>query len=440
MPNSPEVEARINAIRFLACDAVQKANSGHPGMPLGAAATAYTLWTNHLRFDPTEPAWFDRDRYVLSAGHGSAMLYALLHLYGYDVTIDDLKAFRQWGSKTPGHPEFRHTPGVEATTGPLGQGIANAVGMAIAAAHEAALYNRDGKTIVNRRIYAHCGDGDLMEGISQEAISLAGHLRLGNLTFIYDDNRVSLAGPTELTYDDNRDERFEASGWHVETIKVKYGNDVEDIDEALTRIKKITDKPTLLRVRTHIGYGSPLQDSFKAHGEPLGAENLAKTKTKLGWPVEPSFLVPDDVAAFFATLATQKIEERRAWESRTGNFAPSPMATQLPWPEFDASNGSVATRDAGGIVMNAIAAALPQLIGGSADLDPSTKTYLKDCGDFEPGHFDGRNIHFGVREHVMGAIANGIAYHGGFIPFTATFFNFLDYMKPAVRLAALAKL
>ncbi len=440
MPNSPEVEARINAIRFLACDAVQKANSGHPGMPLGAAATAYTLWTNHLRFDPTDPASFDRDRYVLSAGHGSAMLYALLHLYGYDVTIDDLKAFRQWGSKTPGHPEYRHTPGVEATTGPLGQGIANAVGMAIAAAHEAALYNRDGKTIVNRRIYAHCGDGDLMEGISQEAISLAGHLRLGNLTFIYDDNRVSLAGPTDLTYDENRDERFEASGWHVETIKVKHGNDVEDINQALERIKKITDRPTLLRVRTHIGYGSPLQDSFKAHGEPLGAENLAKTKTTLGWPVEPSFLVPDDVAAFFAKLASQKTKERHAWDSLTGKFSPTPMPGQLPWPDFDASNGAIATRDAGGIVMNAIAPTLPQLIGGSADLDPSTKTYLKECGDFEPGHFDGRNIHFGVREHVMGAIANGIAYHGGFIPFTATFFNFLDYMKPAVRLAALAKL
>ena len=409
-------------------------------MPLGASATAYTLWTKHLRFDPKEPSWFDRDRYVLSAGHGSAMLYALLHLYGFDLTIDDLKAFRQWGSRTPGHPEFGHTAGVEATTGPLGQGIANAVGMAIAASHQAALYNRDGKHVVNQRIYAHCGDGDLMEGISQEAISLAGHLRLGNLTFIYDDNRVSLAAATEVTYNEDRDERFRACGWHVEVIKVKHGNDVDEIDAALTRVKNITDKPTLLRVRTHIGYGSPVQDSFKAHGEPLGSENLAKTKTTLGWPVEPSFYVPDDVQNFYAKLATKKSQERLAWQAANPTFTPSKTPTTLPWPQFDASNGAVATRDAGGIVMNAIAAALPELIGGSADLDPSTKTYLKGCGDFQPGEYEGRNIHFGVREHAMGAIANGIAYHGGFIPFTATFFNFLDYMKPAVRLAAISKL
>ncbi|MHB8178298.1 MAG: transketolase [Vulcanimicrobiaceae bacterium] len=451
MPNSRDDERRINAIRFLAVDAVQKANSGHPGMPLGAAAFTYTLWTRHLRFDPAEPDWFDRDRFVLSAGHGSMLLYALLYLTGYAVSMDDLKSFRQFGSLTPGHPEFGHTPGVSATTGPLGQGVGNAVGMAIAQAHLAARFNRDAR-IVEHFTYCICGDGDLMEGISQEALSLAGHLRLGKLILLYDDNQVSLAGPTEITLNDDVLGRFEASGWHVQ--RVTDGNDVAAVDGALTAAKNVTDRPSLLALRTHIGYGSPEQDSFKAHGEPLGPENVAKTKEQLGWPLTPAFEVPDDVLAFFrevgrrgGALNAQWQSAFRMWEAAHPDMAEEfqqiaagKPTTSLAWPQFDAANGSVATRDAGGLVMNAIAASLPELIGGSADLDPSTKTYLHGAGDFEPGSYEGRNIHFGVREHAMGAIANGIAYHGSLLPFTATFFNFSDYMKPAIRLAALSNL
>jgi transketolase len=454
MPNPADVERRINAIRFLAVDAVQQANSGHPGMPLGAAATAYALWVDHLRFDPAHPDWFDRDRYVLSAGHGSALLYALLHLFGFGVGLDDLRAFRQWGSITPGHPEFGHTPGVEATTGPLGQGIANAVGMAIAARHLAATYDTPEHRIVTHCIYAHCGDGDLMEGISYEALSLAGHLRLGNLTVIYDDNRVSLAAPTDVTFTEDRDERMRACGWYVECVDLEHGNDVAAISAAIARAKAVTDRPSFVRIRTHIGYGSPVQDTYKAHGEPLGPDGVRATKERLGWPPEPPFFVPDEVRAFFAECAREKARERDEWERRWSAWAAQrpdaarrferiarrELPADLPWPAFDETNGSIATRDAGGIVMNAIAPALPELIGGSADLDPSTKTYLKGCGDFQPGNEAGRNIHFGVREHAMGAIANGIAYHGGLLPFTATFFNFLDYMKPAVRLAALSGL
>ncbi len=451
MPNSRDDERRINAIRFLAVDAVQKANSGHPGMPLGAAAFTYTLWTRHLRFDPAEPDWFDRDRFILSAGHGSMLLYALLYLTGYAVSMDDLKSFRQFGSLTPGHPEFGHTPGVSATTGPLGQGVGNAVGMAIAQAHLAARFNRDAR-IVEHFTYCICGDGDLMEGISQEALSLAGHLRLGKLILLYDDNQVSLAGPTEITLNDDVLGRFEASGWHVQ--RVTDGNDVAAVDGALTAAKNVTDRPSLLALRTHIGYGSPEQDSFKAHGEPLGPENVAKTKERLGWPLTPAFEVPDDVLAFFrevgrrgGALNAQWQSAFRMWEAAHPDLAQEfqqiaagKPTTSLAWPQFDAANGSVATRDAGGLVMNAIAASLPELIGGSADLDPSTKTYLHGAGDFEPGSYEGRNIHFGVREHAMGAIANGIAYHGSLLPFTATFFNFSDYMKPAIRLAALSNL
>ncbi|MHB8479999.1 MAG: transketolase [Vulcanimicrobiaceae bacterium] len=451
MPNSRDDERRINAIRFLAVDAVQKANSGHPGMPLGAAAFTYTLWTRHLRFDPAEPDWFDRDRFVLSAGHGSMLLYALLYLTGYAVSMDDLKSFRQFGSLTPGHPEFGHTPGVSATTGPLGQGVGNAVGMAIAQAHLAARFNRDAR-IVEHFTYCICGDGDLMEGISQEALSLAGHLRLGKLILLYDDNQVSLAGPTEITLNDDVLGRFEASGWHVQ--RVTDGNDVAAVDGALTAAKNVTDRPSLLALRTHIGYGSPEQDSFKAHGEPLGPENVAKTKEQLGWQLTPAFEVPDDVLAFFrevgrrgGALNAQWQSAFRMWEAAHPDMAEEfqqiaagKPTTSLAWPQFDAANGSVATRDAGGLVMNAIAASLPELIGGSADLDPSTKTYLHGAGDFEPGSYEGRNIHFGVREHAMGAIANGIAYHGSLLPFTATFFNFSDYMKPAIRLAALSNL
>ena len=454
MPNSPADEQRINAIRFLAVDAVQKANSGHPGMPMGAAAMAYTLWTRQLRFNPQDPHWLDRDRFVLSAGHGSMLLYALLYLTGYDLSLDDLKSFRQFGSKTPGHPEVERTPGVEATTGPLGQGIANAVGMAIAQAHLGAVYNRDDAPIVDHFTYCICGDGDLMEGISQEAISLAGHLKLGKLIVFYDDNRVSLAGPTDITLTDDPIERFEASGWHTQFIDVSHGNDVDTIDQAIVVAKNVVDRPSFIAVRTHIGYGSPRQDNYLAHGEALGPENVKKSKAELGWPLEPDFYVPDDVLEYFreigakgATLESQWRATYDGWKTANTQLAAQleggcagDVPADLPWPIFTASNGALATRDAGGVVMNAIAAGLPALVGGSGDLDPSTKTYLKNCGDFTPGNYAGRNVHYGVREHAMAAINSGIALHGGLLPFAATFFNFADYCKPALRLACLSEI
>jgi len=453
VPNSPADEQRINAIRFLSVDAVDKAKSGHPGLPLGAAALAYSVWTRHLRFNPDDPKWLNRDRFVLSAGHGSALLYSLLYLTGYGVSMDDLKSFRQLGSKTPGHPEFGHTPGVEATTGPLGQGFANAVGMAIAEAHLGAIYNR-AQTIVDQYTNCLCGDCDLMEGISQETLSLAGHLKLGKLIAFYDDNLVSLAGPTDVTLTDDAIARFDASGWHTQFIDIAHGNDADAISEAIDNAKHVTDRPSLICVRTHIGYGSPEQDSYKAHGEPLGAEKTAKTKERLGWPLEPTFYVPDDVLAFFRDVGAKGVDLQSAWQAtfdqwkgenpdlaaQFDRIAKGELPADLNWPTFNEENGSVATRDAGGTTMNAIAASLPELIGGSADLDPSTKTYLKGGGDFEPNSFAGRNVHFGVREHAMGAITNGIAYHGGLLPFGATFFNFVDYEKPALRLAALANI
>jgi transketolase len=454
VPNAPADEQRINTIRFLAVDAVQKANSGHPGMPLGAAAMAYTLWTRHLKFNPKDPHWFDRDRFILSAGHGSMLLYALLYLTGYDLSLDDLKSFRQLGSKTPGHPEAGHTAGVEATTGPLGQGLANAVGFAIAEAHLGAVYNRSDAKIVDHFTYVIAGDGDLMEGVSQEAISLAGHLQLGKLIVFYDDNRVSLAGPTDIAYTDDACARFDASGWHTQRIDVDKSNDVATIDQAIAVAKGVTDRPSMIAVRTHIGFGSPLQDTFKAHGEPLGADNVKKTKEELDWPLEPDFYVPDEALAFFrargeqgAALEAQWQQRFDAWKTANPDLGvqleralAGKLPANLPWPAFNAENGSLATRDAGGAVMNAIAKALPELVGGSADLDPSTKTYLKDCGDFQPGNYAGRNVHYGVREHGMAAATNGIALHGGLMPFCATFFNFVDYLKPSLRLAALTKL
>jgi transketolase len=453
VPNSPDDEQRINAIRFLAVDAVQKANSGHPGMPMGAAAMAYTLWTRHLQFNPKDPHWFNRDRFVLSAGHGSMLLYALLYLTGYDVTMDDLKSFRQFGSKTPGHPEAERTPGVEATTGPLGQGIANAVGMAIAEAHLGAVNNRDDAAIVDHFTYCICGDGDLMEGISQEAISLAGHLKLGKLVVLYDDNLVSLAGPTDITLTDDPMARLAASGWHTQFVDVSHGNDVATIDQAIHVAKNVTDRPSFIAVRTHIGYGSPRQDNNSAHGEPLGPENVKKSKEELGWPLTPDFYVPDDVLAFYRQIGANGAQLEAQWQATyaawktanpelAGNLERAlrgEIPATLPWPVFTAENGSVATRDAGGTVMNAIANGLPELVGGSADLDPSTKTYLKNCGDFEPNNYGGRNVHFGVREHAMAAATNGIALHGGLLPFCATFFNFTDYLKPALRLSCLAQ-
>jgi transketolase len=454
VPNSPQDEQRINTIRFLAVDAVEKANSGHPGMPMGAAAMAYTLWTRHLRFNPKDPHWLNRDRFVLSAGHGSMLLYALLYLTGYDLTLDDIKKFRQLGSKTPGHPEEGRTPGVEATTGPLGQGFANSVGMAIAQAHLGAVYNRTDQPIIDHFTYCLCGDGDLMEGISQESLSLAGHLKLGKLIVFYDDNHVSLAGPTDITLTDDPIVRFDASGWHTQYIDIDHGNDVSMIDQAITVAKNVTDKPSFIAVRTHIGYGSPRQDNYLAHGEPLGPENVKKTKEFLGWPLQPDFYVPDDVLAFYRQCGAKGAELEQQWQTmfdawkRENTEAAATLERSLqgaippdlPWPSFNEQNGNVATRDAGGAVMNAIAESLPELVGGSADLDPSTKTYLKNCGDFEPWNYSGRNIHYGVREHAMAGISNGIALHGGLLPFGATFFNFLDYCKPAVRLTCLTKI
>jgi transketolase len=448
--NTRDDEQRINAIRFLSVDAVQKANSGHPGMPLGAAATAYTLWTKHLRFNPKDPAWPNRDRFILSAGHASMLLYSLLYLTGYDVTLDDLKSFRQLGSKTPGHPEAHHTPGVEVTTGPLGQGFGNAVGFAIAEAHLAATYNRD-QEIVDHRTYVMCSDGDMMEGVASEAASMAGHLQLGKLIAIYDDNKVSLAAATDVTFTENVCRRFESYGWHVQYVDVDHSNDVETLDRAISEAKSETGRPSLIAVRTHIGYGSPKQDSFKAHGEPLGPDDVKATKQNLGWPLEPDFYVPDDVLAFYRGIgergASLQTEWQRAfdeWKRENGELAAQFERTQrkgvpgeIPWPA--PARDAVATREAGGAVMNAICAAVSELVGGSADLDPSTKTYLKDRGDFQPANYAGRNIHYGVREHAMGAINNGIALHGGLLPFGATFLNFLDYMKGAVRLACLNK-
>ncbi|MBV8726778.1 MAG: transketolase [Candidatus Eremiobacteraeota bacterium] len=452
MPNTPADEQRINAIRFLSVDAVQKANSGHPGLPLGAAAFAYTLWTKHLRFNPKDPQWFDRDRFILSAGHGSMLLYSLLYLTGYDLTLDDIKQFRQLGSKTPGHPEYGDTPGVEVTTGPLGQGIGNAVGMAVAEAHMAAVYNRDIK-IVDHHTYCIVSDGDLMEGLSHEAASFAGHHRLGKLIVLYDDNKVSLAGPTDITFTDEHLLRFQSYGWHTELVDIGHGNDVATVDRAITAAKGVTDKPSFIAIRTHIGYGSPKQDTFKAHGEPLGPDAVKATKEKLGWPLQPDFYVPDEVLRFYrdvgakgAQLESAWQKQYDAWKSQEPELAKQfertlagELPAQIPWPTLKPDELNVATRESGGSVMNAIAGTLPELIGGSADLDPSTKTYLKDFGDFEPGSFAGRNIHYGVREHAMAAINNGIAMHGGLLPFGATFFNFTDYMKPSMRLAAVTK-
>jgi transketolase len=452
MANTAADEKRINTIRFLAVDAVQKANSGHPGMPLGAAATAYTLWSRHLRHDPADPKWFGRDRFVLSAGHASMLLYALLHLHGYDLTLDDIKAFRQLGSRTPGHPEYHHTPGVEVTTGPLGQGFANAVGMAMAQAHLQATYGR-GNDLFDHHTYVMASDGDMMEGVSGEAASLAGHFKLGKLICLYDDNRVSLAGPTSVTFTEDVGARFAAYGWHVQHVDAGHANDVAALDAAIAAAKAETGRPSVVAIRTTIGFGSPRAGTFAAHGEPLGAENVTKTKEALGWPTEPAFLVPDDVKPYFAEIKEKGAKAHAAWNEAYARWKSAEpdrakeferaldgkLPASLPWPTFNAENGSVATRDAGGIVMNAIAKALPELVGGSADLDPSTKTYLKDGGDFQPGSYEGRNMHYGVREHAMAAATNGIALHGGLLPFCATFFNFLDYCKPALRLAALNK-
>jgi transketolase len=459
----------IDTLRFLSVDMVQQADSGHPGLPLGAAPMAYVLWTRLLKFNPRDPAWPDRDRFVLSAGHGSALLYSLLFATGYDVSLDDIQRFRQWGSKTPGHPEREHTPGVEVTTGPLGQGMANAIGMAIAERQLAARYNRAGHAIVDHHTYALVSDGDLMEGVAAEAASLAGHLRLGKLICLYDDNHVTLAAGSGITFTEDRAARFRAYGWH--TAVVADGNDVEAIHAALEQARAEAGRPSLILVRTHIGYGSPEQDSYKAHGSPLGVEDVRKTKQNLGWPLEPSFLVPDAALAHFREAVERGARAQAEWNARRAAYAQTfpelaaelegrlhgrlPQGWDADIPAFPADAKGMATREASGKVMNAIAPNLPALIGGSADLDPSTKTALKGLGDFNPPaspdedeqgaagggwSYAGRNLHFGVREHAMGAIVNGLAAHGGVIAFGATFLIFSDYMRPTLRLAALSKL
>ncbi len=460
-------ELCINTVRFLSVDAVQQANSGHPGMPLGAAPMAYVLWTRLLKHNPRNPDWFDRDRFVLSAGHGSMLLYSLLTLTGYDLSLDDIRRFRQWGSRAPGHPERGQTPGVEVTTGPLGQGFANAVGMAIAEAQLAARYNRPGFEVIDHATYAIVSDGDLMEGVAAEAASLAGHLRLGKLTCLYDNNYVSLAAGTDITFTEDRQRRFDAYGWH--TVSVADGNDLAAIDTALQAARAETARPSLILVRTHIGYGSPNKhDSFEAHGSPLGVDEVRLTKQHLGWPTEPPFLIPELALAHFQLALARGARDEAAWNDRMAAYAQAfPSVAQelrrslrgeLP-PEWDADipifatdAKGIATRVASGKVMNAIAPRLPALIGGSADLDPSTYTALKGWGDFNPPadkHDDiqdsddggwsyaGRNVHFGVREHAMGAIVNGLAAHGGTVPYGSTFLIFSDYMRPAIRLAAL---
>jgi transketolase len=446
----------INTIRTLAIDAVQRANSGHPGLPLGAAPMAYVLWQRHLRHNPTDPHWPNRDRFVLSAGHGSMLLYCLLHLTGYDLTMDDLKAFRQWGSRTPGHPEARLTPGVEATTGPLGQGCANAVGMAIAERALAHRFNRPGHTIVDHRTYAIVSDGDLMEGVSAEASSLAGHLRLGKLIFLYDCNHVSLDGPTSLAFStEDAGARYEAYGWQV--LNVANGDtDTDAIDAAIAAAEADTSRPSLIVIRTTIGYGSPHKHgTSEAHGSPLGAEEVALTKQTLGWDPARSFFVPEPALAHFRAAIDRGRQAQAEWQKRCGDYAAAfpdlaaewqrTMRGELPqgWdaelPVFGPADAQ-ATRQAGGKALNAIAKRVPCVLGGDADLSVSTSTALKDAGSFDALSGAGRNLHFGVREHAMGGIANGMAYHGGVRPFVATFFCFADYMRPAVRLAALNEL
>jgi transketolase len=470
MANQAKLDAQcINTIRFLAADAVQKANSGHPGMPMGAAAMAYCLWQRHLKHNPADPRWADRDRFILSAGHGSMLLYALLHLTGYDLSLSDLQSFRQWGSKTPGHPESHLTPGVEVTTGPLGQGISNAVGMALAEAHLAARFNRPGHQIVDHYTYVIASDGDLMEGVTAEACSLAGHLGLGKLIVMFDDNRISLAGSTGLTFTEDVAERFEAYGWHVQ--QVGDGNDLAVVDAALHAAQKEAFRPSLICVRTIIGYGAPHKEGhFQTHGSPLGPEELRAAKENLDWPVEPAFFIPEDVSEHFRKAVADGETKEAGWEEVFARYAEAypdeaaefirRMNGELPhgWaagmPDFQADSKGIATRKASESVIQSLAQRIPELMGGSADLNPSTLSWLKGCGDFQsPAKsgeglqgavggewgYGGRNVHFGVREHAMGAITTGMSRHGGFIPYTATFLIFSDYMRPPMRLAALSQ-
>lgn len=448
-------EICINTIRTLSMDAVQKANSGHPGAPMGLAPAAYVLWTQIMKHNPENPGWLDRDRFVLSAGHASMLLYSMLHLSGYDVSLDDIMNFRQWGSKTPGHPEFGHTPGVETTTGPLGQGFANAVGMAMAEQHLASRFNRPGHEIVDHYTYMICGDGDMMEGISSEAASLAGHLGLARLICIYDDNEISIEGSTDITFTENVALRFQAYNWQI--LKVDDANDVDAIFNALEAAKAETQRPSLIIMRTHIAFGSPnKQDTAAAHGAPLGEEEVRLTKKCLDWPEDVYFGVPEKALKRFRKCIETGKEAESIWKQKYEAYtkeypdlerelkdAMSGFLTK-GWdadiPEFSTSDSPMATRVASGMVLNAIAGRLPSLIGGSADLAPSNKTYIDSSHEFQKNRYDGRNIRFGVREHAMGGIMSGMSLHNGLRPYGGTFLVFADYLRPAIRVACLMKL
>ena len=443
----------INTVRTLSMDAVQQANSGHPGTPMALAPLGYALFTRHMKHDPTDAHWPNRDRFVLSCGHASMLLYSCLYLSGYDLTLDDLKQFRQWESRTPGHPEYGHTPGAETTTGPLGQGLGNAVGMAVAEAHLAATFNRDDHHVVDHHTWFICSDGDLMEGISHEAASFAGHFKLGKLIGFYDDNRITIDGSTDLTFSDDTARRFESYGWQV--LHLADVNNLDAIAAVVAEAKADTARPTMVVTRTHIGYGSPKkQDTSAAHGEPLGAEEIVATKRALGWPrPDEAFFVPDAALAHWRGAAKRGAEAHASWKKQQGAYAKGneidageltrrmngdlPAGWEQAIPNFTAENGSVASRAASNTVLNALVGIIPELIGGSADLTPSNGTAVKSWKKFAPGEYEGRYMHFGIREHAMGSIMNGMALHGGVIPFGGTFLIFSDYMRPAIRLAAL---
>ena len=450
---NPELDQLcINTIRALTIDAVQKANSGHPGLPLGAAPMAYVLWTRFLRHNPRNPKWENRDRFLLSAGHGSMLLYSLLHLTGYDLSLDELKNFRQWGSKTPGHPEYGLTPGVEITTGPLGQGFANGVGMAMGAAHLGAKFNKKDLSLIDHYVYAIVSDGDLMEGVASEAASLAGHLKLGKLIYLYDDNKVTIEGFTSLAFSEDVPRRFDAYGWHTQTVAD--GNNLEEIDNAIRVAQSVKDAPSLISVKTVIGFGMPTQGTRKAHSDPPGAEAVKETKRHLGWPEDKEFYIPEAALAHFREaiqrgeqLETEwraLVEQYQARFQEEGKLWSTMMSGELPegWedhlPKFEDAK-AIATRVASGEVINALAPVMPMLIGGSADLGVSNNTDIKDSHSFEADAYDGRILHFGVREHAMGSTLTGISLNGGLIPYGGTFMTFSDYMRPAIRLAALSE-
>src|SRR6266404_348661 len=450
---TPELDQLcINTIRALTIDAVQKAKSGHPGLPLGAAPMAYVLWTRFMCYNPRNPKWENRDRFLLSAGHGCMLLYSLLYLTGYDLSLDDIKSFRQWGSKTPGHPEYGLAPGIEITTGPLGQGFANGVGMAMGAAHLAAKFNQKDFPLIDHYVYSIVSDGDLMEGVASEAASLAGHLKLGKLIYLYDDNHVTIEGFTDLAFSEDVPKRFEAYGWHTSTVAD--GNDLAAIEAAIRDAQSVADRPSLISVKTTIGYGMPTAGTRKAHSDPPGEEAVRETKRHLGWPEDKQFYVPDEAMAHFRKAIDRGAEEENEWQELVQRYAEKDaelgalwqqtISGELPpdWekhlPNFENAE-PIATRVASGQVINALAPHLPMLIGGSADLGVSNNTDIKDGGSFEAGQYDGRILHFGVREHAMGSTLTGISLNGGLIPYGGTFMTFSDYMRPAIRLAALSE-